>query len=222
MRPDVPSRAVWVRLGAFVGLLVVAVIAVTLAVPDGPQLRETVTAAGPLAPVLFVFLYALATLAPLPKNVLSAVAGLLFGIVAGTVVVLIAALLGAVVAFALGRLLGRAAVERLLGPRVARADALLRRRGLLAILSARLIPVVPFTLINYVAGLSAVGVRDYVVGTALGIVPGTVVFVALGAYGTAPASWPFVLAVAALLVLTLVGGALARRGQRRAKPGTAS
>lgn len=86
-------------------------------------------------------------------------------------------------------------------------DALLRRRGLLAVIGVRLIPVLPFTAINYAAGLTAVGTRDYVMGTAVGIVPGTVAWVALGSYGTEPASWPFAAAVAALVLLSAGGAA---------------
>ncbi len=132
----------------------------------------------------------------------------------GVALVLVAALLGAVGAFGLGRVLGRDAVERLTGARVARLDGLLRRRGLIAVIGMRLIPVLPFTAINYAAGLTAVRIRDYVIGTAVGIVPGTVAFVALGAYGSSPGSWPFILAVIALVGLTAGGAALARRHPR--------
>jgi len=67
----------------------------------------------------------------------------LFGLVVG-VLVLVGAVLGASAAFWLGRLLGRDAVERLSGARIARVDALLRRRGVLALIAVRLVPVLPF------------------------------------------------------------------------------
>lgn len=121
----------------------------------------------------------------------------------------------------LGRALGRDAVERFTGARVAAIDDLLARRGLLAVLGVRLVPVVPFTAINYVAGLTAVRRRDYALGTALGIIPGTVAYVALGAFGL-ELGWPAWVALGVLgalaLVLWLVSravdgldGALARR-----------
>ncbi|MDQ3453171.1 MAG: VTT domain-containing protein, partial [Actinomycetota bacterium] len=78
-----------------------------------------------------------------------------------------------------------------------------------------LVPVLPFTAINYAAGLTAVRLRDYALGTALGIIPGTVAFVALGAYGSTPGSWPFVVAVVALVALITGGAAVARRSRRR-------
>jgi len=130
------------------------------------------------------------TLLPLPKNVFAAVGGVLFGLVLGIVVVLLAALLGAAAAFGLSRALGREAVERLTAERVARLDALLSRHGIPAIIAVRLVPVLPFTAINYAAGLTSVRTRDYALGTAVGIVPGTVSFVAVGTFGTTPGSWP--------------------------------
>lgn len=214
------GRAVWVRL-AVLAVFVAAgvVVAVVVGLPEVESLRAGIAAAGPAAPVLFVLLYAVATLAPLPKNVLSTVAGVLFGLVPGVVLVLLAALLGAAGAFGLGRLLGRGAVERFTGARVARVDELLRRRGLLAVIGVRLVPVVPFTAVNYAAGLTAVRIRDYALGTALGIIPGTIAFVALGAYGTSPGSWPFVVAVVALVGLTAGGAVVARRSRRRGAVG---
>ena len=209
-------RSVWVRLAVLVLVVALAaVLAAQVGLPDVAQLRADVAGAGPAAPALFVLGYAVATLAPLPKNVLTSAAGLLFGLVEGVVVVLLGALLGAVAAFALGRALGRDAVERITGTRAARVDALLSRHGLLAVLGVRLVPVLPFTVINYLAGLTAVRLRDYVGGTALGIVPGTIAFVALGAYGTSPGSWPFVVAVLGLVALTAGGAAAAHRHRRR-------
>lgn len=214
-----PSRrAVWVRPLALLCVLAAAsVAAVLLGLPDTQTLRVQIAAAGPVAPVVFVLLYALVTLLPLPKNVFAALAGVLFGLVLGIVVVLLAALLGAAAAFGLSRALGREAVERLTGERIARVDDLLSRRGILAIIAVRLVPVLPFTAINYAAGLTSVRTRDYALGTAVGIVPGTVSFVALGTFGTKPGSWPFLLSITALALLAGGGLLVARRTRRHRK-----
>ncbi len=137
----------------------------------------------------------------------------LFGLVVG-VLVLVGAVLGASAAFWLGRLLGRDAVERLSGARIARVDALLRRRGVLALIAVRLVPVLPFTAINYAAGLSVLRTRDYLIGTSVGIIPGTIAYVTLGSYGSSPGSWPFLIALIVLVVLTAGGTVLARRSHR--------
>jgi len=74
--------------------------------------------------------------------------------------------------------------------------------------------VVPFTALNYGSGLTALRLPTYLAATAVGIVPGTVAYVALGAYGTDPWSLPFVAAAAVLFVLSIGGAVLARRHRR--------
>lgn len=199
-------------MAAFVVVVVASVlVAVTLDLPSAPELRERIDEAGWVAPILFVSFYALISLAPVPKNVVSAVAGLLFGLVAGVLLVLLGALLGALLAFGLGRALGRGAVERWTSSRVHEVDALLSRRGLMAVIMVRLVPVMPFTAVNYAAGLTGVRLRDYTLGTAIGMVPGTVAYVTLGTYGATPGAWPFLVSAAALILLTLAAVLVARR-----------
>lgn len=210
----------WLRFWGFAALVgVVVVVALTVDLPGTAETRAMIEDTGWAAPVVFIGLYALVTLAPVPKNVFSAVGGLLFGLVEGVLLVLAAAMLGSLVAFGLGRFLGRAAVERFLPARVQEVDALLARRGLLAVVTVRLVPIVPFTAINYTAGLTGVRLRDYTLGTAIGIVPGTVAYVTLGTYGSTPGAWPFVASVAALVALSFAGLLVAhRRRSRRLEP----
>ena len=215
MSDTLRSRVVWFRLAGFVVVLVaVTVAAFVVDLPRMAELRALVENFGLLAPVVFVLLYALITLAPLPKNVLSVLAGAVFGFGYGTLLVYLAALLGAACAFGIGRLLGREAVETLTGGRVARVDAALSRQGFLAVIGARLVPVVPFTAINYAAGLTAIRRRDFALGTAIGIIPGTIAYVALGSYAGQPGSWRFELALGAMLLLTFGGLLLVWRRRR--------
>ena len=197
-------------------IFVAAMAAVVLLVPIPPveDLRAMVDSAGWWGPVAFVIAYAALTLAPVPKNVLSVAAGVLFGFGAGLAIVYIAAMLGATAAFWLGRGLGREAVERFTGTRVAKVDEVLRRRGFAAIIGVRLVPVLPFTAINYSAGLTSVGWRPYFLGTALGILPGTVSFLALGAYGF-ELGWQAQLAAAGLGILTIAGVIYAVRSRKK-------
>lgn len=96
---------------------------------------------------------------------------------------------------------------------------MLRKRGFAAIIGVRLVPVLPFTAINYSAGLTSVGWWPYFFGTLLGILPGTVSFVALGAYGL-ELGWQAQVALAALGVLTLTGVIIAVRAHKKGrKPG---
>lgn len=214
---DRGPSAPWLRLAVLGALLAAGVAAaVWLPVPDPRELAAAPAAREPWAPVLFAAAYAAATLTAVPKGVLSAGAGLLFGFGLGSVVVWAAALVGAVAAFWLGRALGRDAVQRMARGRLQRVDDALGRHGAWAVLGLRLVPLVPFTALNYGSGLSAVRFGGYLLATAVGIVPGTLAYVALGAYGADPASPAFVVAVTALVALTAAGAVVAHRRRRRA------
>jgi uncharacterized membrane protein YdjX (TVP38/TMEM64 family) len=223
---DSQHRRAWLKLGALLLLLTGGlVVALRLPILDGRQLSETLTE-GPWAPVLFGAVYAAATLAPVPKNAMSVAAGFVFGFAVGAVVVWVAGMAGAWVAFWLGRVLGRDGVERLSRGQLARVDALVDTYGGWAVFGLRLVPVVPFTPLNYGSGLTALRLHIYLAATAVGVVPGTVAYVGLGAYGTDPWSLPFLAAAAVLLVLSVGAAALARRRRRRppehaAPPGVA-
>ena len=185
-------------------LLLTLALAYVLPYPSIGRLRREIQGMGFFAPLIFIFIYAAATLIFVPKNLLSVLAGGVFGLVRGTSFVLIGATTGAIIAFLASRKLGRTSLERLAGRRIALLDARIGERPFASILLARLIPVVPFTLLNYAAGLSSVCFLAYVGASVLGILPGTVSYVALGAYGTRVHSWQFILAVFALLVLALL------------------
>jgi uncharacterized membrane protein YdjX (TVP38/TMEM64 family) len=180
-----------------------------LGTPDIAAMRSRVDAAGMWGPALFFALYAGLALIPFPKALLTAAGGALFGLWAGAGLALAAALVGAVISFGAGRLLGREAVDRLIRGRLARVDALLADHGLSAILIVRLVPLVPFIAINYASGLSGVRFRHYVLGSALGMVPGSLAYAALGAYGTNPRG--LAAAGSALIVLVVGGSWWARR-----------
>ncbi|MDJ0354295.1 TVP38/TMEM64 family protein [Pseudarthrobacter sp. PH31-O2] len=214
--PGSRRRAV-IRLGILLVLVAAAAVAALLfPLPPVEDIRSYFGTAGWWAPAAFILGYAALTLAPVPKNVLSVAAGLVFGFAGGIAVVFIAAILGSVAAFWLGRWLGREAVEKFTGARVEKVDELLRRRGLAAMIGVRLVPVLPFTVINYTAGLTSILWWPYFLGTAIGILPGTVSFVTLGAFGLQP-GWQLNLALGALGVLTVAGLVAAVRRRRKEK-----
>ncbi len=188
-----------------------AAVAVSIGIPSIDDIRAGVSAAGWAGPAGYAALYAALTLTPAPATVLSVGAGLLFGIPGGLAVVMVGALVGATAAFGLSRTLGRQAVQRVDSDRLRRLDALVARRGLLAVIGVRLFPLLPFGPLNYACGLTAVRARDYLVGTAIGILPAATAFVTIGAYGSTPGSVPFVLAAGAMVLLTVAGTVAVRR-----------
>ncbi|HUQ57641.1 TVP38/TMEM64 family protein [Lentzea sp.] len=163
-------------------LLVVAlaVLAQVMDVPDGAALRSWVDGAGWAAPFVFTGVCALGTAVFFPKPVLATAAGLLFGIGWGSALAVAGFTAGAMIAFAVARGLGRDTVKGWLGERLRVIETVFARRGVEATLVIRLLPVVPFTLANYGAGVTAVKARDFALGTALGLVPSTVLAAVLG------------------------------------------
>lgn len=202
-------------------LAIAVAIGLLVPLPSAEEIRAQAERAGWLGAVLFVLAYGVITLTPVPKNVIGIAAGLVWGFGLGAALVYLGALLGAAGAFAIGRALGREAVESFTGARIGRVDDLLRRRGLVSVIGARLIPVLPFTVINYTASLTAVSRRDYAIGTAVGIIPGTLAFVAIGAFGFE--SGPgLTIALTALGLLTLIGVAVGFRNRRKARQESAA
>lgn len=218
VEPAIGRHAAKIRLGLFA--VVVLGFGGLLLTQGGridgalESVRELVDAAGWFGPLLFVVVYALLTIALVPGSPLTIAAGVLFGPFLGTALVVVGATLGAVGGFLWGRRLGRDAVAKLAGARFAKVDAWLGERGLLAVLYLRFVPLVPFNLSNPVAGVTGIGLRDFTVGTFIGIVPGTFAFAALGGSFDDPTS-PLFLGALALLVVLAVGAPLVDRRVRR-------
>jgi uncharacterized membrane protein YdjX (TVP38/TMEM64 family) len=209
----------WVRPALLAALVVAGVVvALTVDLPPLAEIRAWVRSAGWAGPVLYAVGFAAVSLTPAPATVLTVGAGALFGWWVGLPVALAGALGGAYLGFGLARTLGRATVQGLGGSRMARLDGLLGRRGLLAVIFVRLVPTGPFAVVNTACGLSAVRVRHYVVGTAIGMLPGIAAFVGVGAFGATPWSTPFLVAVLALAVLVAGGTLLSRRRRRTGRP----
>ena len=209
------TRAARLRLlGLGVALLLGGGLAWLLLGGDLDRVQAAVESTGAWGPLAYVALHVLLTLVPVSKNLLSAVAGALFGLAGGIALSWVASMVSAVVTFLVARRLGRPAVAAMTGPRIDRVEAVLHDQGVVAVVVARLTPVLPFTIVNYGAGVSAVSMRDFVLGTAVGIVPGTVGYAALGASAGRDAT-TFVAAgvVAAVLLVgsVLVGRRMSRR-----------
>lgn len=180
-RRPVPRRMI------LLGLLTAALIALALAwrwTPLGQwaNLGALIAVAErlddlPFTPLAMLAAYVIAGLLVVPITLLIAVTGIVFGPLVGTVYALSGTMLSAAVTYGLGVWLGRDAVLRLLGPRINRLSQRIARRGVLAIVIVRLLPIAPFTVVNIVAGASHIRFRDYLLGSLLGVVPGIVMTV---------------------------------------------
>jgi len=135
---------------------------------------------GPYTPLAVIGGYVVAGLLLVPVMLLVGVTGFVFGPLEGGFYATAGSLSSALVTYLLGRWLGRDAVRRIAGRRINRLSRRIARRGVLAVTVLRLMPVAPFSLVNLVAGASHIRLRDFLLGSAIGMAPGillTVVFV---------------------------------------------
>lgn len=127
---------------------------------------------------LFVFWVILA----LPASVLVILSGFLFGLVKGYGLVVLGNLFGSTAAFLIGRNVARKAVEKRIGenPRLQAIDMAIQDSGLSVVVLTRLSMVLPYNLLNYAYGLTSVRLRDYVIGTTVGMLLPLLLFAFLG------------------------------------------
>jgi uncharacterized membrane protein YdjX (TVP38/TMEM64 family) len=165
-----------------------------------------------------------------PGSALTLAAGAVFGVATGAVTVFLAAVAGSAAAFLIARYLARGAVERRLAanPKFAAIDRAVGREGRKIAFLLRLSPAIPFTLLNYALGLTPVRFADYLLAS-LGMIPGTLLYVYLGAVAGdaasasasagAAAGWRTalqLLGLAATAAVTIYVTLLARRALREA------
>jgi uncharacterized membrane protein YdjX (TVP38/TMEM64 family) len=170
---------------------------------------------------VFVLAGGVLGLALFPGQVTATLAGALFGALAGTALTLAAALLGAGLCLLAARRLGADALLSLLGPRGRRRRIWLSANGFSAVLASRLAPGVPAGIVNYLAGLAGIRPRAFFAAVALGALPKTIAYVALGGALSEPLSTRGAIA-ASLYVAAAVGGALVARQLLRSRPAPAA
>lgn len=206
------------RLAAFALTLAAVFAAMTLSgsLPDADRVQGWADGFGVAGPLVFVPLAACLSCVFVPGPVLAGSAGLLFGTALGTPVALMSAVLAAVLQYSTSRYLAGDAAAQLLPKRIKRLDVWMAQNGFLAVLYVRLTPGIPYTLANYGAGLTSIRLRDLAGGTAVGTLPRTFAYVALGGNLDDLSAPEAKLAIALLVVFGLAGLILARRQLRAA------
>jgi uncharacterized membrane protein YdjX (TVP38/TMEM64 family) len=218
--PSSPARRV--------GVVLAALALVAIGSQAGPALERFqtwVAGLGPLGPIVFILGYAAATVAFAPGAILTLAAGPIFGVAFGALYVFVAATLGAALAFLAARHVVRSRIEHRVAadPRFAAIDRAIERDGRRIVFLLRLSPVFPFNLLNYALGLTRVRFADYCIAS-LGMIPGTVLYVYIGALGGQAAvaasgggetellTWTVrILGLAATVLVTVIVTRIARR-----------
>ncbi len=155
---------------------------------------------------IFFFLYLIVAAFPLVPHIpMSLAAGALFGLWTGTVLASFASTIGATMAFLLTRHFFRERVERHYGERLESFQEGLQKNGVLFLLSLRMIPLVPFFLVNVLMGLTHLPTRSFYLVSQVGMLPATILFVNTGAVFGAMATQKAHLSPGTLVTFTLLG-----------------
>ncbi len=161
-------------------MAILVAVALLVPLPSAVQLRDWSTSMGPWFPLAFLAIHIVVTVLPFPRTAFTLAAGLLFGPVLGATLAVAASTASAVIALVLVRAAGWQLSRLVRHQTVETLDTRLRDRGWVSVMSLRLIPAVPFSVLNYAVGASAVRVLPYTLATVAGLLPGTAAVVILG------------------------------------------
>lgn len=129
----------------------------------------------PLAPVVLIAAYIVGGFLFVPLSLLQVATGLVFGSWPGLLYAMLGSLASAALMYWLGQLMGEAWLRRWFGPRIDGMSRKVAHKGVAAMFAIRMVPVAPFSIVNVAAGASHISLRDYLLGTTLGMIPGTVI-----------------------------------------------
>lgn len=215
-----PRRRATVALLAGAAALVLAIVGAWLwfagVAPSLEAVEAAILAAGPWGVAASIGLMILHCFVPFPAELLAIANGMIFGPIWGVAITWTGAMLGAMAAFGLARSLGRPVIERMLArDQRIQLDRWVGQVDPAALLLARLLPLIAFNLVNYVAGLAGIGWWTFLWTTAVGILPMTIAMVVLGEGLENFPAWAWLLVGAMLL-----GAGWWRRGRHggRAAP----
>jgi phosphatidylserine/phosphatidylglycerophosphate/cardiolipin synthase-like enzyme/membrane protein DedA with SNARE-associated domain len=218
-RKPVASR-VWRVAAALITLAALAAVWRWTPLRDWVALEALVRMAralheSPAAPIVVVAAYVIGGLLVVPVTALIVATGIVFGPLVGSLYAFAGVLLSAAVTYSIGRRMGRHAVRRLAGARLNRITRRLAKKGTVAIAVIRLLPIAPFSVVNAVAGASHIRLREFLLGTVLGMFPGivaTVVFVdRVAAVVTDPGLPTFLMLAAFILLIVAIALFVHRR-----------
>lgn len=162
------------------------------------------------APIVYVVILSLLPLLLFPDSVIVIAGGMLFGLWEGTILTVIGSLIGSAIAFYIARLLGQEAVNKFIKNPENAFKTQTEKNGFWLVLMLRLIPLFPFKVVSYSAGLSKAKFKDFAIATTIGSLPGIMVYVNLGDKTTEIGSNSFYIAVG-LLIALFIGSFLVKK-----------
>jgi uncharacterized membrane protein YdjX (TVP38/TMEM64 family) len=199
-------RVANLRIAIYVALvlILIGVLAITGNIPSSSEARDFGDDFGPLAPILYVPLFVIANFA-IAWVILAGAAGLLFGTAAGTPLALAGVTLAALAQMAVARRLAGEHRGYLLPQRTKRIENFLTENGVVAVMESRIVPLLPYGVVNYSAGLTHLSYRDMALGTVIGAAPKVFAYTALAGSLDDITSPEALTAIALILVLGAAG-----------------
>lgn len=167
------------------GVLVISLFFLTQGLPLAQWIHRLmiwIAQLGFWAPLVFGLIYAMATVLMIPASILTITAGAVFGLAIGTIVVSLASTIGAALTFLIARYLARYWVAEQLKryPNFRAIDQAIGKEGWKIVALLRLSPLIPFSLQNYLYGLTAIQFWPYVLTSWIAMLPGTFIYIYLG------------------------------------------
>lgn len=203
-----------IKAGALLGAILLCWYLGTLVSPQ--ELQAYLRELGSWAAVGYIGLFTVLPAFFFPVAVLALAGGLVFGLWLGSLYTFIGAILNCTAMFFLARYAGRKQVEALMKKKLSpvwqqRLQNLNSGSGFMLLIILRLIPAVPYNLINYAFGLSAMRYPTYILASALGIIPGTFAFINIGDKALDVASPDFWIAIGLLVLLLAMTSLLGKK-----------
>ena len=181
---------------------------------DPAYVKEIVASYGVFAPLVYMGMYVFACMVFFPGTPLTLVGGALFGPIFGTLYTVVGATAGAICAFYFSRAFGSGVFEsknNSLQTKLLVYNEAIIRNGFFTVLFLRFVPLFPFNGLNFALGLTAIKTRDYALGTFLGIIPGTFVFVFFGDSLSTLSPLKIAGAIFGIILLSVLGKYMMRR-----------
>ncbi|WP_211654176.1 TVP38/TMEM64 family protein [Planococcus alpniumensis] len=183
---------------------------------EAEDLRSWILSFGLWAPVIYIIVYTIRPLIFFPASVLSIAGGLAFGAWMGTFYTIIGATLGAMLSFLVAKVVGRSIVTKEWTGNAAKFQAQMEHNGFLYVLLFRLIPVINFDLISYMAAIAKVRFTSFALATLIGIIPGTFAYNFLGSSFVSGNPKIIAAAIVVFVILTVVPILIRNRWNRKA------
>lgn len=175
------------------------------------DVQNYVVSFGVYAPVIYIVLFTFVPLTLFPDSILAIAGGMIFGLINGVIYTMIGALCGATVAFFLSKIFGRGLFKSSLSEKMRGVESEIENRGFMVVFMMRLIPLFPFDVISYGAGLSKIKYKDFIIATAIGTLPGIFVFTNIGDQSLNIGSHAFYVSLACLVLLLVVSFVLKKK-----------